>query len=108
MELNELLVHIVVILILIVGIVAVLMILNNEKIKKTEKKELVPIVNKEIKDKIQYTPKLIDPNIYDNRKLYEEYYEQFGTHVNNSTPIFYHTSTYIKPKRHRRYYRNHR
>ena len=60
------------------------------------------------KEKVQYTPKLIDTNIYDNRKLYEEYYEQFGTHVHNSTPILYRTVTYIKPKRHRRYYRNHR
>lgn len=102
-----LLIPIIMILISILCIGIILTVLNTKKIKKTEKKELVPIVNKELKKKIQYAPKLIDPNVYD-KDLYEAYYEKFATDVHNSTPIIYRTTTYINPKRHRRYYRNHR
>lgn len=107
MENKDLFISIVMLLILIICIGNILTVLNNKKIKKTEKKELVPIVNKELKKKIQYAPKLIDPNVYD-KDLYEAYYDKFATDVHNSTPIVYRTTTYIKPKRYRRYYRNHR
>lgn len=100
MENKDLFISIVMLLILIICIGNILLVLNTKKIKKTEKKELVPIVNKELKKKIQYAPKLIDP--------YEAYYEKFATDVHNSTPIIYRTTTYINPKRYRRYYKNHR
>lgn len=94
-----LLIPIIMILISILCIGIILTVLNTKKIKK--------IVNKELKKKIQYAPKLIDPNVYD-KDLYEAYYEKFATDVHNSTPIIYRTTTYINPKRYRRYYRNHR
>lgn len=92
-----------VILVLIICIAITPIILNNKKI---EKKELRVNVNKEKEDKVQYSPKLTNPNVYDKELcdiLHSRYYEDEV----RGAPIYY-TKIYIKPKRHRRYYKNYK